>query len=141
MTDSPNLMLTKVSPLYGMLNLNLKKNYLLLGLYEGLEQLLCFSTTRLSQTAMNDPSIAISTTAPSISITCTIIATRNDGSHVHAHIIAVHGAVRKEGEDTVSEGVSWVEGGSSEVKATIHQHQRTLVGSHLSGNAIIYMTL
>lgn len=99
--------------------------HLLLGLYECLEQLLSFSTTRLSQTAMNNPTF--STTSP-ISITPTI-STSSDGPHVHTHVIAVHGAVWEEREDTVSEGLGWMERGTGEVKTTIHQHQRTLVCS------------
>lgn len=77
---------------------------------------------------MNDP-----TTTPSISITSTFIATTIscDGSHVHAHIVAVGGTVREEREDPVGKGVGRMEGGSSKVKATVHQHQRTLVCSCL----------
>ena len=98
-------------------------------MYECLEQLCCFSTARLSQAAVNDPTTA----APSISIASTFITTTIscDRSHVHAHVVAVGGTVREEGEDPIGKGVGRMEGGSGKVKATVHQHQGTLVCSCL----------
>jgi hypothetical protein len=70
---------------------------------------------------MNDPSITTSTTIDlSISIPHTVITASRDGSHVHTHVAAVRGAVGEEREDPIGEGVRWMEGGSSEVKAAIH---------------------
>ena len=96
---------------------------------EYLEQLCCFSTARLSQAAVNDPT----TTAPSISIASTAITSTIgcDGSHVHTHVVAVGGTVREEREDPIGKGVGRMEGGSGKVKATVHQYQRTLVCSCL----------